>query len=177
MSNATGFTSSKIKGTPFRSVSGSSLDPLQQQIHGQLGQGLGQYVSGLTGKVGGLATGASDEDWQKLEAPALRQFGATQGNLASRFSGMGGSGSRNSSGFQNTMGEAGASLAEQLQSQRMGYQTQAQQQMMQMINMLLGRDTLNQGFVPEKENFLKQLTLAGVGAGGKAAGAYLGRPG
>ena len=52
-----------------------------------------------------------------MEAPALKQFSGLQGNLASRFSGMG-SGARRSSGFQNTSNQAASDFAQQLQANK-----------------------------------------------------------
>lgn len=88
-----------------------------------------------------LAEG-SEDIFNEIEAPALRQFSALQGGMASRFSGMGGQGalsSRGSSGFQNTMNQAGMDFASQLQSQRQGLQRQALQDLMGMSNQLLGQ--------------------------------------
>jgi len=65
-----------------------------------------------------LASGDQSQ-FEALERPALKQFGELQGNLASRFSGMG-SGARRSSGFQNTASTAAQDFAEKLQSQRLG---------------------------------------------------------
>lgn len=118
-------------------------------------------AQGLRG-LGRLASGDQSQ-FQQMEAPALRQFGALQGNLASRFSGMGGSGARNSSGFQNTMGEAGADLAERLAGNRMNFQQQALQQLMGLSDSLLGRKTFETNFIQKQLPFWKQLATAGAG--------------
>lgn len=80
--------------------------------------------------------GGEEGAFDQLEAPALRQFGELQGGIASRFSGMG-TGARRSSGFQNTMNSAAGDFAQQLQSQRMGLQRNALQDLMGMSNQLL----------------------------------------
>jgi len=108
-----------------------------------------------------------------MEAPAMRQFAGLQGNLASRFSGMG-MGGRKSSGFQNTANQATSDFAQQLQSRRMDLQRQAIKDLHGMGNELLGQRPY--------ENFLTQdqekkkpmwqqilsgaLPLAGAGVGG-----------
>lgn len=76
--------------------------------------------------------------FEQMEAPALRQFQGLQGQMASRFSGAG-MGGRRSSGFQNTMNQASSDFAQQLQSQRMGIQRQAMQDLMGMSNQLMGQ--------------------------------------
>src|SRR5689334_25014616 len=65
--------------------------------------------------------GGDEEMFNQIEAPALQQFNQLQGNIASRFSGMG-TGGRHSSGFQNYMTSASQNFAQQLQSQRMALQ-------------------------------------------------------
>ena len=93
----------------------------------------------------------------QLEAPALQQHSSQQGNLASRFSGMGMSG-RHSSGFQNEATSASSNFAQQLQSQRMGLQRNAITDLHAMSQQLLGNrpyeTQLNQK-PPKKENFFK----------------------
>src|SRR5579864_1020539 len=76
--------------------------------------------------------------FEQLEAPAFKQFAGLQGNIASRFSGMG-IGGRHSSGFQNTMNQASSDFAQALQSQRLGLQTNAWKDLMNASNMLLGQ--------------------------------------
>jgi hypothetical protein len=76
--------------------------------------------------------------FDEMESPALRQAGALQGNLASRFSGMG-MGGRHSSGFQNTSSQAMNEFAEGLASKRQDYMRQAIMDLMGYSNMLLGQ--------------------------------------
>lgn len=87
---------------------------LFQQMLGSVGPD--SYLSKLAGGDEGI--------FNQIEAPAMKQFSALQGNLASRFSGMG-QGGRHSSGFQNTANTATQDFASQLQSQRQGLQQQA----------------------------------------------------
>ena len=97
--------------------------------------------------------------FDEIEAPALKQFSALQGNIASRFSGMG-SGARRSSGFQNSMNQAGADFAGQLQSQRQGLQRQAIQDLMNMSGQLLNQRPWETGLAEKRQkapSFLEQV--------------------
>lgn len=85
-------------------------NPLYQQ-----GQG---YLSSIMNQ--------SPEAMQQFEAPAMRQFNEEiVPGIAERFSGMG---ARNSSAFQQTMGQAGAGLAERLAAMRANLGMSAAQQ-------------------------------------------------
>lgn len=115
--------------------------PEQMQLFGQLFGHLGP--DSFTSKL----AGGDQDTFNQMEAPALKQFAGIQGGLASRFSnnlGAGGGGQlaqggRNSSGFQNTMNQAGSDFASQLQSNRQGLQRQALQDLMGMSNNLLNQ--------------------------------------
>ncbi len=121
--------------------------------------------------------------FNQSEAPALRQFGQLQGNIASRFSGMG-MGGRHSSGFQNTINQAGSDFAQDLQARRMGLQRQAIQDLHGMSQDLLGQRPQEQ-FLVKKEHqpsFLESvvggaLPIAGAAFGMTPWGAASGGPG
>lgn len=166
---ATGMNSG-LKGTGYKQVTTQLQDPSQRNLSQMLYQALqsGGFQKGL-GDLGSLA-GGDQSKFQELESPALRQFGALQGNLASRFSGMGGSGSRNSSGFQNTLGEAGVDLAERLQGQRLGLHQSAIQQLLGLSESLLGRPTFQSGFVPKKKSFWQEILGGAAGGIGQGLG-------
>ena len=163
----------KSKGglTPF---SMQQFTPEQMQLFGQMFGHLGSDSF-----LSKLASGDQSQ-FEQLEAPALRQFGELQGNLASRFSAPG-TGARRSSGFQNTMNQASSSFAQDLQSQRMGLQRQALQDLMGMSNTLLQQKPYDQ-FVSEKPMpFWKRLMagLAGPAVQGAITGGtygYMSRP-
>ena len=166
-------SASGLKGTGYKQISSPTMNPQQlqltQMLHGLLGQQGGGFQKGL-GQLAGMA-GGDQSQFAQMEAPALRQFGQLQGNLASRFSGMG-SGARNSSGFQNTMGEAGVDLAERLAGKRMDYQQQALQQLLGLSESLLGRPTFQSGFLEKQKPMWQQLLVSGAGGlGGLASGA------
>lgn len=135
-----------------------------------------ELFSRLFGQVGGDSylsklAGGSQEGFDEMEAPAMRQFQELQGGLASRFSGMG-SGARKSSGFQNSSTQATQDFASQLQSQRQGYQRQALQDLMSMSGQLLGQRPYEQFMVPKQMGFGKQLALGLAGGIGQAGGAW-----
>lgn len=129
---------------------------LFQQMFGQVGPE--SYLSKLAG--------GDQQAFNQIEAPAFRQFNQLQGNIASRFSGMGG-GARRSSGFQNTVNQAGSDFAQDLQSRRQQMQQQAIQELMGLSGSLLGQRPYDQ-FVVEKPQ--KQSSgwggVAGAGIGG-----------
>jgi ABC-type transporter MlaC component len=118
--------------------------------------------------------------FNEMEAPAMNQFNALQGNVASRFSFGGGPGSlssRNSSGFQNTMTAANQNFSQQLQSQRQALQRQAIQDLMSMSSDILGQRPQEQFLVrpEEKRSFMERLLgglfpIAGSGIGGAFGG-------
>ncbi len=136
---------------------------LFQQLFGQLGP------ESFLGKL----AGGDQSMFEQLEAPAMQQFQGLQGQLASRFSGMG-TGARRSSGFQNTANQASSDFAQQLQSQRLGLQRQAIGDLMGFSNQLLGQRPYEQTLVPKSKNFLEELMLALTGAGGKIGMGMLG---
>lgn len=111
---------------------------LFKQLFGQVGPD--SFLSKMA--MGG------DENFEQLEAPAWRQFNQAQGQLASRFSGMG-MGAQKSSGFRNTMGQLGSDFAQDLQSKRMGLQQQAIKDLMGLSSDLLGQRPYDQ-FMAEK---------------------------
>lgn len=122
--------------------------------------------------LGKLASG-SQEGFEQLEAPALRQFQELGGQLASRFSGGGsrsGSGgsrgmsARSGSGFQNASQSMAAQFAQDLQAQRMGIQRQSLQDLMGMSNTLLNQRPWDQSLV-EKPKSMWEGLIPGLGQG------------
>lgn len=104
----------------------------------------------------------------EMEAPALKQFSGLQGNIASRFSGMG-LGGRKSSGFQNTMNSAASDFAQQLQSRRQELQSGAIRDLHSMSQDLLGNRQYDQQ-LSEKSKPWWQEMLSGIGQGAASAG-------
>ena len=142
---------------------------LFQQLLGGASGGIGSGLEHLSKLAGG-----DQSYFDQLEAPALRQFGAVQGNLASRFSGMG-SGARRSSGFGNTTSAAGQELSQSLQSQRMGLQNQAIKDLLGLGESLLGQRPYENTLMPKQLSGWQQFFNSiggGLGQGlGKGFGA------
>lgn len=115
--------------------------------------------------------GGDEAAFNQMEAPALRQFSGLQGNLASRFSGMG-MGSRHSSGFQNTSNAAASDFAQQLQSRRMDLQSQALKDLFGLSGSLLSKKPYETALTEEPMSFWKQFLIAlapGLGQGASMA--------
>lgn len=147
-----------------------NFTPEQMQLFQSLFSHVGpeSYLSRLAGGDQSL--------FGEMEEPALRQFSELQGNLASRFSGMG-TGARRSSGFQNTMNAAASIFAQDLQSQRQALQRQAIQDLMGMSGDLLSQKPYEQFLMPKQEK--KSSGWGGLlgGALGGVGGFFTGGPG
>jgi hypothetical protein len=154
-SGLTPSSSKSLKKAGYEQVTTPRFTPEQMQLFQKL---IGGSMGGIEAGLGNLSRLASGDEsmFGELEAPALRQFGAVQGNIASRFSGAG-SGSRRSSGFANTMTGASQSLAEQLQSQRMGLQQNAIQQLLGLGGSLLGQQPYESSLIPRKKPLWQDL--------------------
>lgn len=98
----------------------------------------------------GKLAGGDQEAFAEMEAPAMRQFSALQGNIASRFSGMG-QGARRSSGFQNTMNQASSDFAQDLASKRMQTRKDSIQELMKYSEMLMGQKPYETGLVQKEQ--------------------------
>lgn len=163
------------------SGAGSSKTPGYNQVKiGQYTPEQSQLFQQQFGMVGpdsytARMAGGDQSMFDEIERPALQQFGELQGNIASRFSGMG-MGGRRSSGFQNTMNQAGSDFAQQLQSNRQGLQRQAIQDLMGYSNQILGQKPYEQMLQPKKKkkSFLQQLLSGGMQLGGAALGSFAG---
>ena len=149
----------------YRSGQIAQFDPMQMEAYKRAEQQIGpdSYLSKLAGGDQSL--------FGEIESPALKQFSALQGNLASRFSGMGSFGGRRSSGFQNTSNAAASDFAQQLQSQRQGLQRQAIQDLRGMTNEFLNYRPYEQFRYDKQKSGGGWGGLAGAGIG--AAGGFL----
>lgn len=168
MSSLTGQGHS-LKGTGMRSFQLPTMSPQKSNLFNSVLGGIQPGLMDSIGSMSKLAGGGDEKTWGDLEAPAMRQFSQLQGNLASRFSGAG-TGARNSSGFQNTMGGMAGDLAASLQGQRMGLQQNAQSQLMNLFQNLMGQNEFENVISPKKMSFLKQLMLSLAGGGSQAVG-------
>ncbi len=157
MTSLTGATGGNTRATSTgkwagdKVPSGYKAGALQQFTPEQLG--LFQQLFGHLGPESYLSrlAGGDQSSFEQMEAPAMRQFAGLQGNIASRFSGMG-MGGRRSSGFQNTLGQAGQDFAANLQSQRQGLQRQALLDLMGLSESLLGQRPYQRTLTPKPEN-------------------------
>lgn len=140
---STGFREKRPHG--YQKASLQQFTPEQLELFQELFSYLqpDSYLSRLAG--------GDEATFAELEAPALKQFGALQGGLASRFSGMG-MGGRKSSGFQNTSTQAASDFAQQLQAQRQGLQRQALMDLMGLSQNLLNQRPYEQFYVPKSRN-------------------------
>lgn len=160
----------KVPGTGYNQIT-LGADPRTIKLWEQLMGGISPGLQGGLGRTSQLASGGSEEMWNQLEAPALRQFGQLQGNIASRFSGMG-SGARRSSGFQNALGGASTDLAERLQSQRISLQQQAIRDLMGMSQTLLGTPLSDTALIPREKPWWQEFLTGIGGAAGQAGGLF-----
>jgi len=135
---------------------------LFQSLFGQLGP---------NSRTARLA-GGDESIFNEIEAPAYSQFTAGLGGLASKFSGMGGTGARKSSGFQNAGSQALSEFSQSLQSNRQALSSQALKDLFSMSNMLLSQRPHE--YVEEKPSFWESF-FGGLGnIGGQALGGGLG---
>jgi len=145
----------------YKKGSIQQFTPEQMQLFQQLFSHVGpeSFLSKLAG--------GDEETFGQIEAPALKQFNALQGQLGSRFSGMG-TGATKSSGFQNTMNSAAQDFAGQLQSQRQSLQQQALNDLIGFSGQLLNQKPYENLLVKKehKEPFWKQLLGLVSPAGG-----------
>lgn len=104
----------------------------QQALISRLLQGLGGPLgSGLQNLQNIL--GGGQEAFEAFQRPAMRQFEEQViPGIAERFAEAGG---LSSSGFQQSLGQAGQRLSENLSEQRAGLQNQALSQLMQFLGM------------------------------------------
>lgn len=108
--------------------------------------------------------GGDQSAFAEMEQPALKQFGELQGNMASRFSGFG-LGGRHGSGFQNTMNQAGADFAKDLQSKRLEMRMNAIKELQGMSSDMLKNNPYDTALV-EKNKPWWQEALVGIGQEG-----------
>jgi hypothetical protein len=162
-----GYSGNKIP-SGYRAGQIQNFDPQQMELFKSLFSNVGpqSFLSQLSQ--------GNPETFNQIEAPALRQFNELQGNLASRFSGMG-QGGRQSSGFQNATTSAASNFAENLQAQRANLQRQALHDLMSMSNQLLSQRPYEQ-FLVKKQQRPSGLGGALGALGGGALGFFTGGP-
>lgn len=163
---------SSLRGTGYKQIALPRLSPQQQQLFSDVFGPLHSGIGGAVGQISQLAGGGTPEQWAQLEAPALRQFGQLQGALGARFSGMG-TGAQRSSAFQQAGNSAAQELAEQLQSQRLGLQQNAIQQLLGLYGNLMGTQTFENAILQKQIPPWKQALIGlagGLGQLGQSGG-------
>jgi len=174
--------SSKSKGQAQQLQGKGNQSGMQQaQIPGYVSGQIQQYTPeqmqlfqqqfGQVGPDSQTARLASGDPsmFDQVEAPAMKQFNALQGGLASRFSGAG-TGARRSSGFDQASTTAAQDFAGQLQANRMGLQRQAMGDLHMMQQNLLGNRPYEQYILPQQQSGF-QSALPGLAQGIGYAGA------
>jgi hypothetical protein len=166
MMNASSGMAAGRAPTGYKNVQLSNFTPEQHKLMQSLFSQVSpdSYISRLAG--------GDQSTFAQTEAPAMRQFQGFQGELASRFSGMG-LGARNSSGFANTANQATSDFAMDLQSRRQQLQMQAIHELMGMSNQLLGQRPYENLLMRKKPSFWQRLGGAGGGAASGAIGGYM----
>ena len=108
-------------------------NPGQEDILNQILGGLSGPMSSGMGNLGNIL-GGDQASFDAFSAPARRDFNQqTLPGIAERFTGSFGEGSQNSSAFGQALGSAGKDLEEDLFSKRMGMQSGALNQLMQLM--------------------------------------------
>jgi hypothetical protein len=158
-----------LAGTGYQQLQIPRLSPQQQQLFSQVMGGATPGIMGGIGQLSQMAAGGTPEMWEQMEAPALAQFAGLQGQLASRFSGMG-TGARRSSGFQQATGAAASDLAQQLQAQRTGLQQQAIRDLMGLYGNLMGTQQFETALIPQETPWWQNLLGSLGGIGGQLGG-------
>lgn len=104
--------------------------------------------------------GGDESFFEEMERPAMRQFSQLQGDMASRFSGMG-MGARRGSGFQNSMNQATSDFAQDLASKRSEMRMNALKELMGLSDTLMNQKPFQTGLV-EKEKPWWQQAATGI---------------
>lgn len=148
-STPSGFASPKTKISGYNVNQLPTLTPQQmqglQKLFSTAMPGAQQGAEFLTKLAGG-----GDEDfWSQLEAPAYSALEKGLGQTANRFSQFG---AQDSSAFQNAIAGQSGDLAEKLQSQRLGLQQGATDQLLQLMESLLGARSFENVINPKKKN-------------------------
>lgn len=143
--------------------------PQQMKLHGQ------QFAQVSPNSYLGRLAAGDQSAFAETEEPAMRQFAQLQGNLASRFSGMG-MGARKSSGFQNTTTAAAQDFASQLASKRMDMRRQAIDDLMGFSNQILNQKPYERSLAEKQQK--EGNGWGGIigGALGAGAGMLVGQP-
>jgi hypothetical protein len=152
-------------GRPSRFEQIPTVTPQQQNILNQLLEGLQGPLGAGVQNLQQLLSGAP-EAFEAFQAPARRSFfEQTVPQIAERFTGAD---AQRSSAFGQRLGQAGASLEENLAAQRAGLQSQALSQLQNLLGTGL-RPQFATTQIPGQTGFLQNL-LSSLGQVGGAVG-------
>lgn len=119
--------------------------------------------------------GGDEELLRQSEAPAWRDFQEAQGQLASRFSGLG-MGARRGGGFQNAANQQSQDFAMQLQSNRQNLMRQGYKDLFEMSNLLLNQRPYERFLQEKPEKKSSGWGSLTGGLIGGVGGAFFGQP-
>ncbi|MES2875433.1 MAG: hypothetical protein V4708_17045 [Bacteroidota bacterium] len=158
-------TTTGTKGTGYKPVSVQEFTPEQMNLFKQAFSQVGP------GSYNARLASGDQSLFDELEAPAMKQFGQLQGNIANKFSGAG-QGGRHSSGFQNAQTSAASDFASTLKSQRMSLTRQAIDDLMNHSNQLLNQRPQENFLLPKQQKpmpFWQQFLLGASERGSQMA--------
>lgn len=158
-----------LLGTKEKTKTQPIYTPEQEQVLGQALGGLQQQLPmGLQNLMNIL--GGDPGTFEAFGAPARRQFEQkTLPSIAERFTGQLGEGSQRSSAFGQQLGEAGRDLEENLFAKRLGLQSGALEQLLQLLGPAL-MPLQQQITTGRQPGFLENLGLATAQGFGGAIG-------
>jgi hypothetical protein len=143
----------------------STMTPEQQQFLSQFMGGLGEATPQMFQYLNQLLSGDS-QSYNDFAAPMMRQFQEeTIPGIAERFGGMG---AQSSSGFQQSLGKAGAGLQENLAALRSQLQMQATNQLQGMIGQGLGTKSFENLYMPAQPGMIQGMAQGAGQALGQA---------
>lgn len=123
------------------------LTPQQQQLQGQYGAMAGQGGDAYFNYLMSILSNDPGA-FEQFERPIMRQFEQqVVPGISERFAGMGSGGAMSSSGLNQSLGQAGQQLSENLAAMRQGLKMQAGQGVMSMLN-----PAMQQSFQPQQQS-------------------------
>lgn len=151
-----------------------TINPMQQQLQGQLYSGLMGGQSQIPGMEYLQQILSNDPSaFAAYEAPMMRQFNQEIApGIAENFAGMG-AGALGSSAFQQQLAGAGGRLSQDLAAQRANLRSGAMSQLQGMYGMAQQPGFQSYG-QPPVNGLVQQLISALISGGGRAAGMGIG---
>jgi hypothetical protein len=143
----------------------STMTPQQEQLLQMLTEGLGDAGPEMMNYLREMLSGDS-QSFENFSAPMMRQFEEeTIPGIAERFGGMG---AQSSSGFQQSLGKAGAGLQENLAALKSQLQMQASGKISGLMGQGLGTKAFENYYMPAQPGMIQGMAQ-GIGQGmGKA---------